>query len=459
MFHVALKRGACAKMSDDGLGQCCCPTAVWALVCTFLTVPAALHFTTQVVRLPGILVPWSYVGRSFRSEKQLARLNGTVLRLAVLPRLRVLEAFLTDQSCRSLERVLREAKGLQELRLSGHALLLEELGAVLPVTTLSLQLWLKRFTDHEYLDSTLEGFLRFVPALAHLALDFSSTQRVVLHPVVIQHVAPRLRSLELSGQYVLHRDFFVDLVPGFRLLSKLKLNIFGAKDPELLCSLPSLQTCILRAQAARDLSFTASMNTLHTLHVSADYPLSGALLLPPNVREVKNLLPTLKFACPDHQLRVLELPARDLLRHAAHLKELEGLTTQLSDVDLSEFLALVSSLSRLRRLHLQVSFPFEAPSARMRATIRSASCPNIVELVLEDSETAPWLTVFPCATSLELRSSKMESTKDPELLEAFALCPHLQRLAHKCAAGTLTVTKRQDGRLIKRVRDKRDVLN
>lgn len=455
------------------------PDEMLGMVCSFLVVRDALDFVTLVVRRPWLRIPWNSLDKmSVRCQPYLTPVYRTVRQLALLQHLEVLDVRLSPRCVASVQAILKGATSLRclNVRLYDRCSTLLLLVVDMPTTITDLVVGVDLFDDDDVLDSNtdLATFLRSFGCLSRLALHFYTSWSGATGGLVASTISTQLRALrtlEITGVEV-EQDVLNAIASCCPALSQLTITLTAALAQGVLCKLQGLTACTFEARHVCDVDFVQHMGSLQVLHIwfdrdeDHDAASDNPLLLPPGLREfrccstndVKLDVLILSTTNEGPRLEVVELPASILLScRPAWFVGLRTLVCILEPADVLGLLSLFASLTHLENLHLKASsMDTREEVMRLLATTDLAS--PISDLVLENFEYEPgclmWLQGFPDLVNLDLRDGRNEGDPDLKRAEAFKACPKLRSIVDSSTGRTVTVSRTDDGRLIKRMDDR-----
>jgi hypothetical protein len=452
-------------------GQTTFPAELWGAVCSFLDARASVRFLALVVRRTDVRVPWLQLDDS-------VTFSG-VRRLAILPRLRVLQVVLSPGSFMHVKSVLYAAESLETLLLShAEAALLVALvqDGVLTASALSLELEISEPSDNNRLATFVGAF----PAVSTLALRLRKNRDFLVAELLdcVIRAAPHLRALEITGSIYAGESTLeaIAACPLDRLL--LDIHCLGLLD--VLGRLTSLSDLSVVTTDVSFLGFIKNLSSLRTLFLCLEERSEEIIRLPCSLRELRcfSWHPDLdriaiQFGVdieiePD-ALRVVELPVWVLLGLFERnvLGQVETLACHVAPSDVAGLQRLVAGLPQLRCLELTqvgprntLSHLADRDSDAVAVAIAPLS-PGVTSIELRDvdpDEDLAWLGMFPDLTELRLKflrgsGSVTDSALVPDsvLVQVFRACPKLMSLADRSVS--LTVGRNPAGRLVKRVRD------
>lgn len=436
-------------------GQTTFPAELWGAVCSFLDARVSVRFLALVVRRTDVRVPWLQLDDS-------VTFSG-VRRLAILPRLRVLQVVLSPDSFMHVKSVLYAAESLETLLLShAEAALLVALvqDGALMASTLSLELEISEPSDNNRLATFVGAF----PAVSTLALRFRKNRDFLVAELLdcVIRAAPHLRALEITGSIYAGESTLeaIAACPLDRLL--LDIHCLGLLD--VLGRLTSLSDLSIVTTDVSFLGFIKNLSSLRTLFLCLEERSEEPLRLPCSLRELRcfSWHPDLDQIAIEFgvdieiepgALRVVELPVWVLLGLLERrvLEQVETLACHVALSDVAGLQRLVAGLPRLRCLELtQVG-----PRTLSHLADSDSLAPGVTSLELRDvdlDEDLAWLSMFPELAELRLQpQDRRGSVTDSTLVQVFRTCPKLASLADRSVS--LTVGRNPSGRLVKRVRD------
>jgi hypothetical protein len=223
-----------------------------------------------------------------------------------------------------------------------------------------------------------------------------------------------------------------------------------------------------------DVAFVRHLPNLHTLELSFnEEEADSKLVLPPSIRELQCLSDygwqtefefdgiEFEFAAPGG-LRTVALSVVNLglCQEAGLLGGVRSLASNLEASDTAQILAnLIGGLTELRSLQLtKLGGP---RSIALSSFVSGGAGFPVTSLELrniDDDDNLAWLElVFPELTELKVRRNSAHGPNDRAVVQVFRTCPKLTSLVDTSTNGredlVVTVGKRSDGRLVKRLRD------
>jgi hypothetical protein len=425
------------------------PRDLLAAVCAMLHVPDAVDFLALVARRPEVRVPWPAVTRGSVPTACLVENDYTVLYQAVVKRcspalLVTLEVILNKSSLPWVNALLATSTGLQRLGLfvSGDDRVLLELTSPLLVTDLALSFKDAWVTTNEGLMKTLTR----VPALKKLLLEFYPAYADApphwVKQALCSLVPGCLETLGLRGDVEDQQCLAETIAECQPNLRRLAIGVSSDNLGWLGC-LELLEVASFAAYDWADLRVIESLKRLRAVDVWAENNSGRVLSLPGTVTE---------FACRCDFLAPVHLP-----------ESLEVLAVCVRPEDVVKLVAVLPTLSGLRNLTLNLgSGRHEARKAQTLLEEASFSCPNVERLVLCRFGTCSglfWiLKSFRGLRELKFEDWHGRGDRDLELKSMFDLCPGLQTVRDAQCGSTVTVGRRDDGRLVRRERDARAFL-
>jgi hypothetical protein len=458
------------------------PGELWAHVCSFLIVRDAMDLITLVLRRPDLRVPWWRLDTKSVMRivfSHLHKIYVSALKWGVMSSLEVLEVFLCgSSSVASVQAILKAAVCLRRLRLSLHdhkrTAVLACLAPDMPATVSDLDISLEMFDDDiERVNSELAAFLCSFTSLSKLALHFRETwcgEAGALLASTLGQQLKTLRELKVTGSIDVEQDVLDAVVARCPDLSVLTIMLTGARFPEVLDGLKGLTECFLTCEDAGDLEFVRRLPNLQTLHVWLQHGIGNELALPPSLREFRchswdGSVVSVAFSTPvgpQPVLQVLDFPASGLRARSLPyaLTGLQTLRCAVEPEDVAYLLGLLSSLTRLRQLHLVGGSEdtLRLLGAPMLGASDSDANLPVTILVMEDfdcgSSSMNWLLSFPSLVDLEFKGGRNLGDPDLKRAEAFKVCPKLRSLVDSSTGKTVTVGGTCDGQLVKRMDDR-----
>jgi hypothetical protein len=467
------------------------PDEILGLICSFLIVRETLDFVTLVVKRPWLRVPWNRLERSsVKDVPDRASAYRTARKLALVRHLNVLEVVISSGSITAVQTILNGARNLRSLNLWLYgqcSILLQLLGDVTPTVT-DLVVSLDKFDDDNVLESNadLAIFLRSFPILSSLTLSFYDSWFDYTGGLVAStlYAVPRtLIALKITGIEVA-QDVLEAVVVCCPHLSRLAVTLTGAHSPNVLRRLKGLRTAHFIALDVAAIEFVQHMSSLRELHVwlergfDPEVYVEYALILPEHLAEFRcfsttgnkidlSLLSTVSEseAYGGPPLEVVELPASTLLRYKPRcFGGLRTLVCLVEPMDVFGLLQLLADIEFLQVFHVKAP---DDPAARKEVmhllntltdSLPTGSLRAVFGLVLEDftcgSVDLAWLQRCSGLTNLTFCGGRSHGDPDLKRAEAFKVCPKLRSLVDTSTGRTVTVSKTDDGRLIKRMDDR-----
>jgi hypothetical protein len=409
------------------------PAALLGNVCAMLPVREAVLALAFVARRSDVRVPWT----------RLVVGAEPFLRYACLACLVNFEATLQTKSVAWVNGVLVAAPSLRRLSLFVvDTLLLLSLEQALGVRELALSLKHAQMATSE----PLVRFLAAFPRLGQLALEFSIFYASAILGWLVEALSSLkpgcLRSLDLEGGIYLQNQGIERTIAECQpSLKELRLDLRGSKNPgACLDTLLGLEACRVTANDWSDVKFIERLPNLRVLSVSVLSDPVGELRLPQTLTEFSS--------------DCYHFP------HVAWSTGLEVLKVSVDERSLTQLFALLPELQRLRSL--SVKFTVKFASGKRQAWSRLTKqlieqpgfvCANVRHLVLRDFVTyVGLLAAFPGLRELELQLYEWRTTQDRdlELSSVFGSRPELQTIKDTQLESTVMVSRREDGRLVRR---------
>lgn len=299
--------------------------------------------------------------------------------------------------------------------------------------------------------TTNEGLTKIltnVPKIKQLQLEFYPTYADPppswLKQALCSLVSGCLETLELRGDVEDQQGIVAAIVerqPNLKSLAMgVSCDILGP-----LANLQALEVGRFAAYDCADLRVIESLKTLRTVDIWADRSSGCVLCLQRTVTQL---------ACRGNFFSSVRVP-----------ENIEVLTVAIHPADVSKLVALLPTLVRLKSLSLNLSH--DRHQARKTQTLleeASFSCPSVERLALCRFGTYSGL-FWILKAFLHLRELEFEDWhgrggrgRDVELEDVFGLCPELQTVKDVRCGSTVTVGKREDGRLVRREQGARTLL-
>jgi hypothetical protein len=379
------------------------------------------------------------------SKDDYAPLYQTVLQRACAAHLRTFEAVLHPTSVVWVDAVLAAATGIKSLGLFvvGDPCLLLEIQSPLVVTQLVLSLNRAQVTTNEPL-APLTLFLAGFLDLRTLVLEFFPHYACPPSHWLAQALrglrSGCLHTLRLDGGTEAQEELveaIMEFQPNLTTLA-VSLRRLEPRQQELLRRFVGLETCHVDSSKWTDLKFLELLLNLRTVHIWVDQPAhqDGVVLrLPRAVTE---------FICACRFLPHVILP--------------EGLQSLVVSVGLESaagLVALLPTLSKLHSLSLRLSGgKQEARQTQALIEKETYVCASVRSLKLKAFATGSGLSWilrnFLDLRELEFEGWQSSGDRDRELVHTFALCSGLQHVVDERLGSVVTISRRQDGRLVKR---------
>lgn len=448
------------------------PTSLVGHVCSMLPVGETLVLLTRVLKRET-LVPWLQLKLESLEDCNVSARYGCLHRLTSLD----LAFECTPQRIFEL---LARATNLRTLKARGDPW--TYLPVVLPAPLgFSVESLCLHVLVHEFaLDGKLARLVRQLPLLAHFRLTLDTSEGEAppwwLLGVLKSLDGPRIRTLHVLGGVKMDGRVVRSLVEYFPGLADLALNLWDVESKDALARLGELRvdTCSFDILFVDHVSFLEHMPCVRNIKLNhgSEYDSDSEALhwslcrLPASVRELTwASCEAPQFVVPPHArlervtlpllgMRQLWLASQDTCRDS-----LVSLEIGLLKEDQSGWIAeVLPQCPKLRRLVLRASGFRWLDVAEQGGTMISASLEDLefhdfrVKRVGEN-----WLSGLS-----RLRRIVFMGLRDDEgcLTALFETLPRLELLLIKRdgSGATITVSRREDGRLVKRTNDHTVVL-